>query len=253
MWACGGGARRAEVRISADRAARLVGSLERAGLFRVSAPSTLDGPRPRAAPTRLAGAQAGRGVWYLCEVERRGSRGDGRDPAQGPRGGAGEWGNFCSICAKTYAAPCTDPEAAVRAADALDASFRSRLERILAPLMEEEAAETRGRAASSAESRALHGVADEAAAARSGGSAAARPGGWTELWDDAHGCPYWWNEATGESTYEPPVVADEAARSGGSAAARPGGWTELWDDAHGCPYWWNEATGESTYEPPASK
>ena len=44
-----------------------------------------------------------------------------------------------------------------------------------------------------------------------GADAAAAAGHeWAEYWDDNHQCSYWWNEATGESTYENPY-ADQAA------------------------------------------
>ena len=38
----------------------------------------------------------------------------------------------------------------------------------------------------------------------SGGGAAAGGGAWTEYYDDENACPYWYNEASGESVYEDP-------------------------------------------------
>ena len=94
-------------------------------------------------------------------------------------------------------------------------------------------------------------IAPEAA----GGGAAA--GQWAEYWDDANACPYWYNEASGESVYEDPFAAAAeygagggGGGSGGGAAAGGGAWTEAYDDANACPYWYNEASGESVYEDP---
>lgn len=30
---------------------------------------------------------------------------------------------------------------------------------------------------------------------------------WVTLWDDVNQCSYYYNEATGETTYEPPLLA----------------------------------------------
>ena len=62
--------------------------------------------------------------------------------------------------------------------------------------------------------------------------------GW-EAQQDEEGNPYWYNSATGESTYE-----DPAGGGGGGAE-----WEEAWDE-EGNPYWHNATTGDSTYDSP---
>lgn len=58
---------------------------------------------------------------------------------------------------------------------------------------------------------------------------------WSEHADE-EGNPYWYNNFTGESTYERPVGAGSE-------------WSEHYDD-EGNSYWYNSVTGESTYEQP---
>ena len=101
-----------------------------------------------------------------------------------------------------------------------------------------------------------------------GGGAA---GQWVEHYDDANECPYWHNEASGESRYEDPyrAAAEDGASGGGGGGGGSGAgagaddfkiaeevdvaldgggaWTEHYDDENACPYWHNEATGVSVH------
>jgi hypothetical protein len=103
---------------------------------------------------------------------------------------------------------------------------------------------------------------------------------WAE-YSDEHGTVYWYNNYTGESTYENPFAAvpfdastysdpeahrradpvqDYSYESRGACAASlslcvvrvagPPGWTSYHDE-EGTPYWYNNVTGESTYDTPS--
>ena len=96
---------------------------------------------------------------------------------------------------------------------------------------------------------------------------------WETYTDDA-GANYWYNSATGESTYEQPAGgggggeataggasqageasggagagAKEASVAGGAAAAGGADWQEFFDET-GSAYWFNSATEVSQYEKP---
>jgi hypothetical protein len=106
---------------------------------------------------------------------------------------------------------------------------------------------------------------------------------WVRFFDEENGYPYWYNNITGESTYDKPAALaaqeeEEAAAGqidregaadpyasdyggeegyasdyqGAEAAAggTAGEWQENWDEASGTKYWYNEASGESTYDDP---
>ena len=100
-------------------------------------------------------------------------------------------------------------------------------------------------------------------------------GAWTEFFDEASGSPYFWNEATNETSWERPPfytssngsgegdggeTKDGAGSDGEDTRAVPskrgrrmsqiGAWAEYWDEASGSPYFVNEATGESSWETP---
>ena len=60
---------------------------------------------------------------------------------------------------------------------------------------------------------------------------------WKKLSDDA-GRPYWCNQRTGETSWEPP------------AETLPPGWEMLIDDSSQEPYWHNHQTGATSWEPP---
>jgi hypothetical protein len=66
------------------------------------------------------------------------------------------------------------------------------------------------------------------------------PRGWEEGWDSAHCRKYYFNRATEERCWKPPV------------AGMPRGWEEGWDSAHGRKYYFNRATEERCWKPPAS-
>lgn len=76
--------------------------------------------------------------------------------------------------------------------------------------------------------------------------------GYVEFADDA-GAPYWFCEATGESTYDDPrspaALADAPAWDPAAAAADDDPWSQVEDDA-GQPYWYNGVTGDAQYEDP---
>ncbi|KAG5186987.1 hypothetical protein JKP88DRAFT_308384 [Tribonema minus] len=92
-----------------------------------------------------------------------------------------------------------------------------------------------------------------AAAGGSAAAAAAAPSslavvaqqqyGWSQHADDG-GVPYWYNAATGVSTYEDPAGAEAAL----SQPLQPL-WT-VFQDNDGNPYWYNSSTGECTYVNP---
>jgi hypothetical protein len=104
---------------------------------------------------------------------------------------------------------------------------------------------------------------------------------WVQFFDEENGYPYWYNNITGESSYDKPAVLvaqeEEEAAAGqmveaeadpyasdyggeegynsdyqGAEAAAGGAseWKEEWDEASGTTYWYNETSGESTYDDP---
>jgi hypothetical protein len=87
------------------------------------------------------------------------------------------------------------------------------------------------------------------------------PLGWVVYTDDS-GSPYYYNESTGESTYDYPfnigegsvdmqsslesvATNDEIGKVGGAG----GEWQQFFDE-QGVAYWYNEGSGVSTYDEP---
>ena len=79
--------------------------------------------------------------------------------------------------------------------------------------------------------------------------AAALPPGWEELIDPA-GVPYYFHQASGETTWDRPVERLPPAAVL-SAALQDEGWTTLFDAESGRAYYFNNKSGESSWEPPA--
>lgn len=90
---------------------------------------------------------------------------------------------------------------------------------------------------------------------------------WEEAVDDATGQPYFYNHATGETSWERPAdmpgadvevdaAGDHEANWGVDTDAQwdgetRGDWTSGVDEATGATYYYNNVTGESSWEPPA--
>jgi len=94
---------------------------------------------------------------------------------------------------------------------------------------------------------------------RSGGGGGGGGGGeWTPHFDASSGETYYFNDATGESTWEDPrgSSSDDDAwaagdgEGGGDGGDDGGGWREAWSDEHGAWYWHDERSGESRWDPP---
>jgi hypothetical protein len=66
-------------------------------------------------------------------------------------------------------------------------------------------------------------------------------GDWAEYYDEENALPYWYNQVTGESTYDNP--------NGPMMIESAGDWVEGYDE-NALPYWYNQVTGESTYDNP---
>eukprot|EP00908_Phaeocystis_cordata_P007775 Transcript_1845.p1 GENE.Transcript_1845~~Transcript_1845.p1 ORF type:complete len:346 (-),score=153.55 Transcript_1845:123-1160(-) len=99
-------------------------------------------------------------------------------------------------------------------------------------------------------------------------SAPSAPSDWEEFEDDASGQKYWYNQTTGETTWEQPAELNFETPRGAltiprppalpppppafeePAAGLPPGWEELVDDDSGELYWHNQNTGETTWERP---
>lgn len=82
--------------------------------------------------------------------------------------------------------------------------------------------------------------------------------GWQLVEDPNSGHNYYWNEATGESSWEEPEVlraereAPPAVTQAPPApsAVQESPWQEATDPGSGAKYWYNSVTGESSWEPP---
>eukprot|EP01062_Namystynia_karyoxenos_P018021 TRINITY_DN16673_c0_g1_i1.p1 TRINITY_DN16673_c0_g1~~TRINITY_DN16673_c0_g1_i1.p1 ORF type:complete len:329 (+),score=40.18 TRINITY_DN16673_c0_g1_i1:148-1134(+) len=85
-----------------------------------------------------------------------------------------------------------------------------------------------------------------------GGAASQLPPGWEEHFDDHHNRTYWYNEATGESTWQRPVVRPRPPLPAAPPPRQQPRWEQFTDDNSGLPYWYCEATGESRWEPPTN-
>jgi hypothetical protein len=103
--------------------------------------------------------------------------------------------------------------------------------------------------------------AEESGSAGGGGGGGGLPEGWGEYADE-DGTPYYYNEATGESTYDWPAGGGGAeggavdytssidTGDGGGMGAEGGSpWAQYFDE-EGTAYWYNEVTGDSQYEAP---
>ena len=73
------------------------------------------------------------------------------------------------------------------------------------------------------------------------------PPGWERLLDEASGQPYYWNSATGESSWDLPSAVAAPPE------AAPPVWKRLVDEASGDSYYWNSVTGESSWDAPAAE
>jgi len=88
--------------------------------------------------------------------------------------------------------------------------------------------------------------------------APALPPGWESAPDPASGKPYYFNRATGETSWTPPAAAPAAAPAPApvapvaAAPALPPGWEAAPDPATGKQYYFNRATGETSWTPPAA-
>ena len=71
--------------------------------------------------------------------------------------------------------------------------------------------------------------------------------GWTEEVDQGSGQTYFYNDETGETSWEPPPGLQAG---GGGGGALPAGWAALVDEGSGQTYYLNEQTGESSWDPP---
>ena len=71
--------------------------------------------------------------------------------------------------------------------------------------------------------------------------------GWTESVDQGSGQTFYYNDETGESSWEPPPGLQQ-----GGGGAMPGGWVAQVDQASGQTFYLNEQTGETQWEPPAA-
>jgi len=102
-------------------------------------------------------------------------------------------------------------------------------------------------------------------------AAAAAASSWAQYQDEASGRAYWYNAATGESSWENPAAAAAAPAPAPAAApaeavqasatqfiavtvqaapAKQKGWSKYHDEATGRAYWYNALTGASTWENP---
>ena len=68
------------------------------------------------------------------------------------------------------------------------------------------------------------------------------PQGWIETHDD-DGNLYYYNEETGETSWEPPGVSETEAKEGSS-------WSKLIDDETGVPYYYDSVSGETSWDAP---
>lgn len=84
------------------------------------------------------------------------------------------------------------------------------------------------------------------------------PPGWITDIDEASGTPFYYNELTGESQWEPPhqdarnTYAQEDYKQEEEVQQLPPGWTTDLDKESGMRYYYNDQTGESQWDPPFS-
>ena len=87
-------------------------------------------------------------------------------------------------------------------------------------------------------------------------------GGWRAVHDPEHGREYYWHQASGQTTWQAPPIAELSATSSpvssspsrdGAARARelPDGWVAVFSSEHGCEYFWHRPSGRVTWEVPS--
>ena len=84
------------------------------------------------------------------------------------------------------------------------------------------------------------------------------PPGWTKDFDSSQNAEYFFNEATGEMSWDaPPGTVRSAVHLVDTSAAHvrmqtklPGGWIKDFDASQNAKYYYNEANGEMSWEPP---
>lgn len=74
------------------------------------------------------------------------------------------------------------------------------------------------------------------------------PASWEQVTDPASGKAYYWNRATGETSWTPPAAPPLPAPV--VAPRLPDGWEQAVDPATGKPYFFNRSTGETRWDPP---
>ena len=76
--------------------------------------------------------------------------------------------------------------------------------------------------------------------------------GWEAAVDDFSGAPYYYNPASDETRWDPPLKGGSASAPGSAAvtAALPSGWKALLDD-DGSTFYHQPTTGETTWKKPA--
>merc|ERR1711957_264203 len=94
------------------------------------------------------------------------------------------------------------------------------------------------------------------AAPYGGAPGGALPPGWDQANDPASGKTYYFNRATGETKWEPPVAVAPMAVAPLAAAPAPGqlppGWDQATDPTSNKTYYFNRATNETKWEPPTA-
>ncbi len=71
--------------------------------------------------------------------------------------------------------------------------------------------------------------------------------GWGKYWDDTHQAYFYFNDISGETTWERPVQFNTPRSLDGGL---PSGWTQLWDDTNQSHYYLHNDSGMTQYEPP---
>ncbi|KAA0148217.1 hypothetical protein FNF28_07475 [Cafeteria roenbergensis] len=77
--------------------------------------------------------------------------------------------------------------------------------------------------------------------------------GWARFQDEASGASYYYNETSGESTWDRPAGFSTPRPAPGEAPTEvlPGwSWAKYWSEEHAADYWLDHATGESSWERP---
>ena len=75
---------------------------------------------------------------------------------------------------------------------------------------------------------------------------------WTKITDEASGEAYFYNETTGETSWDDPRSAELAGSDDiGESELTPCPWAECIDEASGEPYYYNSSTGELVWDKPA--